>query len=177
LWLILVDEHQTPTLIPFTPAAVSKRHDGWTAARQTAFVEALAETACVEESCRRVGMSDSSAYRLRLRDAYFAEAWDAALDVGLARLEHAAMARAVGGVPRPIFYKGEQVGEWRHHDERLTMFLLRQRQAARFGKWIEREPPPVAGDGTSDAAMRLIRAIDTFADESGTERGPSDARN
>ena len=32
---------------------------GWTAERQIAFIEALAETACVEEACRRVGTSDS----------------------------------------------------------------------------------------------------------------------
>ncbi|MES2120657.1 MAG: hypothetical protein V4513_08795 [Pseudomonadota bacterium] len=31
-------------LIPFTPTSASNRHDGWTAERQIAFVEALAET-------------------------------------------------------------------------------------------------------------------------------------
>jgi hypothetical protein len=150
-------------LVPFTPNAVSTRHDGWTAARQTAFIEALADTGCVQASCRRVGMSDSSAYRMRLRDPIFTEAWDAALDVGIARLEHAAMARAMGGVPRPIFYKGEQVGEWRHHDERLTMFLLRQRLSTRFGKWAEGQPPPPPGD-LDEPAMRVVRAIDHLED-------------
>ena len=37
-----------------------------------------------------------------------------------------------------MFYKGEQVGERRYFDERLTMFLLRLRDPARFGTWRDR---------------------------------------
>lgn len=48
-------------LIPFTPVPLRARHDGWTADKQIAFIEALAETACVEEACRRVGMTAQSA--------------------------------------------------------------------------------------------------------------------
>lgn len=126
--------------VEFTPVQLRPRHDGWTAEKQIAFIEALAESACVEEACRRVGMSDSSAYQLRRgqRGAPFRQAWDSALDYALNRLEQAALSRALNGVPRPIFYKGEQVGEWRDYDERLTMFLLRNRRPARFGKWIDR---------------------------------------
>jgi len=43
-------DDQPKKLIPFTPTDPSKRHDGWTAARQTAFVEALAQTGCVDKS-------------------------------------------------------------------------------------------------------------------------------
>ena len=67
-------------IIKFVPVNVSSRHDGWTAERQIAFIEALAETACVEHACRAVGMSDSAAYKLRrsARGALFREAWDSA---------------------------------------------------------------------------------------------------
>ena len=58
------------------------------------------------------------------------------------RLEEAALSRAIHGVPRPIFYKGEQVGEWRHHDERMAMFLLRYRRPLRYGSQLDRLPPP-----------------------------------
>jgi hypothetical protein len=71
----------------------------------------------------------------------FREAWDAALDYGLHRLEQAALSRALNGVPRPIFHAGEQVGEWRYFDERLTMFLLKNRRPARFGKWMDKLLP------------------------------------
>jgi len=134
--------HKEP-IINFAPEHVSSRDDGWTAERQIAFIEALAETACVEHACRIVGMSDSSAYKLRrsARGEMFRHAWDSALDYALHRLEQAALSRALNGVPRPIFHKGEQIGEWRDYDERLTMFLLRSRRPARYGKWLERMFP------------------------------------
>lgn len=127
--------------IPFTPVSIRTRHDGWTAERQIAFIEALAESGCVEEACRRVGLSDTAAYGLRRRPgpagAAFRHAWDAALHYAGYRLDHAAYSRSLNGVPRPIFYKGEQVGEWRHYDERLTMFLLKHRRKTWYGKGTE----------------------------------------
>lgn len=131
------------TPIPFEPAQLRPRHDGWTADKQIRFIEALAATKCVDEACRRVGMSDSSAYELRNRPcgAAFRKAWDIALECQLDRVEQAAVERSLNGVARPIFHKGEQVGEWRHFDERLTMFLLRNRRPARYGRWIDQAPP------------------------------------
>jgi hypothetical protein len=137
----------TPT-IDFEPAQLRARHDGWTAQKQIRFIEFLAATRCVDEACRRVGMSDTSAYELRNRPcgAAFARAWDLALELKLDRVEQAAIERSINGVPRPIFYKGEQVGECRHYDERLTMFLLRSRRPARYGKWVEQAPASPAAE-------------------------------
>jgi hypothetical protein len=153
--------------IPFTPVALRPRHDGWTVERQISFIEALAETGCVEESCRRVGMSDSAAYRLRRRPkgGAFRQAWDAALDYALHRLEQDAIARARNGVARPIFHKGEQVGEWRYYDERLTMFLLRCRRPERYGKWIDRMLVPEKEDSHEDAALRLDGGLERIAED------------
>ena len=170
---------------PFTPAPLRPRHDGWTAERQIAFIEALAETACVEEACRRVGMSDSAAYKLRRRPCgmAFRKAWDAALDYSLSRLEQAAIGRALNGVARPVFHRGEQVGEWRDFDERLTMFLLRSRRPERFGKWIERMLAPHPDDeeaGQLDPAIRLDGGLDRIewtvgiADDETAEDGADD---
>lgn len=148
--------------IEFTPVPVRPRHDGWTAQRQIAFIEALAATKCVDEACRRVGMSDTSAYELRHRPcgAAFRKAWDIALEVQLDRVEQGAVERSIHGVPRPVFYKGEQVGEYRHFDERLTMFLLRNRRPARYGRWIEQDPPSEPSEqeqrfGLADAILNV----------------------
>ena len=132
-----------PPDIDFEPAQLRPRHDGWTAEKQIAFVEALVATKCVDEACRRVGMSETSAYELRNRPcgAGFRRAWDIALELQLDRVEQGAVERSINGVARPIFYKGEQVGEYRHYDERLTMFLLRNRRPARYGRWIDDAPP------------------------------------
>jgi len=43
--------HKEP-IIGFVPVHVSSRHDGWTAERQIAFIEALAETAKTRSSVR-----------------------------------------------------------------------------------------------------------------------------
>jgi hypothetical protein len=175
-------EHNTnePTY-SFTPATLRPRHDGWTAQKQIAFIEALAETACVEEACRRVGMSDSAAYKLRQRPcgAAFRKAWDAALDYSLTRLEQAALGRALNGVARPIFHRGEQVGEWRDYDERLTMFLLRARRPERFGKWIERMLAPDADPafGDPDPAIRLDDGLERIEGDVGREPDDDEAED
>lgn len=138
----------------FTPAPRRLRHDGWTPERQRAFIEALAATGCVAEAARAVGVSENSAYRLRRdpRADGFRLAWTLALDCGLQRLADRATSRAMHGVPRPIFHNGEQVGEWRHFDERLTMFLLRARDPSRFGHWVGREET----ERDQDLAVRLL---------------------
>jgi hypothetical protein len=140
-------ENEAP-LITFQPVPVRPRHDGWTAERQIVFVEKLADTHSITAACKHVGMSRESVRRLRRHPLgrAFRDACDAALDCSYAELEEAAMERCKNGVARPIFYKGEQVGEWRHFDERLTMFLLRFRRRHRFGAGVDGPtyPPPIA---------------------------------
>lgn len=111
---------------PFDPVPVRARHDGWTPERQRRFIEALAATACVEDSARAVGMSATSAYNLNARpDAVaFRAAWDAALDFAAGHLKAAVFSRAIHGVPVPHYYKGELVGEHRRYNDRLAMFVM-----------------------------------------------------
>jgi hypothetical protein len=119
----------------FAPVPVRYRHDGWTPAKQTAFIEALADTASVVEAAARVGMAAESAYRLRRHAGAtaFVNAWDAALDHAVQRLVDTAFARAIHGVPRAVFHKGEHVGEQRIYSDRLLTFLLRYHDPNRYG--------------------------------------------
>ncbi len=137
------DSRKLGSLPDFVPASPRERHDGWTPDKQVAFIDALAESGCVTEACERVGQAPSTAYRLRRRpDAYsFRAAWDAALDHAIRRLSDAAFSRALHGVARPVFFQGEQVGERRFYDERLTMFLLRYRDPDAYGAWRDRREP------------------------------------
>jgi hypothetical protein len=119
-------------------------------------------------------MSDRSAYALRSRPRArsFRGAWDAALDLGMQRLEQAAFGRALNGVARPVFFKGEQVGEWREYDERLAMFLLRYRRPERFGAWLDRAlPPRVADDDCADPLVLDDPAVRLDAHLDGIEFG------
>jgi hypothetical protein len=147
---------------PFGPVPVSYRHNGWVPDRQVAFIEALAATGCVAEAARAVGMTRTSAYRLRQRaDAQaFRLAWDAAMDEAVTRLSDAALGRAIHGVPVPIFQGGEQVGERRHFDERLTIFMLRYRDPRRYGKWLDQMVPDLRQDRTTKVfAYRVLRMV------------------
>lgn len=159
----------------FKPVRLRRRHDGWTAEKQVEFIEALAESACVDEACRKVAMSRGSAYALRARrDAIsFRLAWDAALDYAVRALSDAAFSRALNGVARPVYFQGEQIGERRYYNERLTMFLLRYRDPERYGAWHDRtflEQRPLDYDAQRYADMLDRVESDAWADEFGQER-------
>lgn len=145
----------------FTPVERRERHDGWTPERQHDFVRALAESGCVSEACGAVGMSPSSAYRLRAQPAAtaFRQAWDVALDYAIRRLSDAAFSRALHGVSRPVFYKGEQVGERRYFDERLTQFLLRYRDPVRYGRWLDGYEARRHPDGAGITLAHALNAV------------------
>ena len=70
-----------PRIPQFHAVHVRIRGDGWTPKRQAEFIGYLAQTQCVTEAARRVGMSRETAYRLRGREwsESFCAAWDAAL--------------------------------------------------------------------------------------------------
>ncbi len=121
----------------FTPVPRAKdRHNGWKPEVQRRFIEALAETGSVKAACRRVGRADHGAYLLRRHPeaASFRAAWDAALDLGIRRIEDAAMDRALYGVEETYHYHGQLVGRRRRYNERLVMFMLRNRAPHRFAE-------------------------------------------
>ena len=64
----------------------------------------------------------------------FRAAWDAALDLGVRRIEDAAMDRALYGTEETIHYHGEHVATRRRYNERLVMFILRNRAPERFAE-------------------------------------------
>lgn len=113
--------------IPFDPVPTAPRRDGWTPARQRAFIDALGKCGLVGAAAREVGMTPKSAYRLRARaDAEsFAAAWDVAVDQGRTLATGTAIERAMEGVAEPVFRRGLQVGEQRRYDNRLLIAALR----------------------------------------------------
>ena len=153
----------------FVPASPRERHDGWTPGKQVAFIDALGECGCVT-TCERVGLSPSTAYRLRRRvDAYsFRAAWDAALDHAIRRLSDAAFSRALHGVAQPLWFQGEQVGERLYYDERLTMFLLRYRDPDTYGAWRDRRAPrrpvPISHHAGQKPLSCNVRICSTLSD-------------
>lgn len=84
---------ETGALPAFTPVPRQyQRRDGWTPERQRSFIEALADTGSVEAAARAVDMSSVGAYHLRRQPGAeeFRAAWEAALDLGVQRIEDVA---------------------------------------------------------------------------------------
>jgi hypothetical protein len=122
-------------LPPFTPVPrQGNRHDGWTPERQRAFIEALADTGSVAAACKAVDMSTVGAYHLRRQPGAepFRAAWQAALHLGVSRIEDVAMDRALNGVEEPLYSYGKLVGTRTRYNDRLLMFILRNRAPERF---------------------------------------------
>lgn len=116
---------------PFTPVPVQERIDGWTPARQWGFIQTLADTASVAQAARSVGMSVSSAHRLRRHPAAegFRAAWEAAIEQNWGRLEQVALERALQGEVEILERNGYEVGLRRRPcSDRLLIHLLQARE-------------------------------------------------
>lgn len=128
-------EKPVKTLPAFTPVPRKcERHDGWTPERQRGFIEALADTGSVRHAAHAVNMTPEGAYLLRRHPEgkSFRKAWEAALSLGVQRLEDIAMDRAINGVEVPVYCYGKVIGLRRVYNDALLMFLLRNRAPHRF---------------------------------------------
>ena len=125
----------------FLPVPVRARADGWTVERQGRFIGYLAETGCVAEAARRVGMSRMAAWRLRRRRGAesLAEAWDAELAMRtgsdetlpqrkVTRIELVAM--AIDGPIRVRMRRGKFTWAWREPSDSAAIRLLAPAYAA-----------------------------------------------
>lgn len=109
------------------------RHDGWTPARQRAFLIALGVGGCVTDACRAVGISTTSAYRAKARMPAFAAAWDKSLARMSPVLEFAAYQRGVEGWDEPVFQGGKLVGHRKRYSDNLLRLLIHRADPIAIG--------------------------------------------
>lgn len=125
------------TLPEFAPVPRQcDRSNGWKPEVQRAFIEALADTGSVASACRHVRRSTRGAYHLRRQPGAesFRKAWEAAVDLGIQRIEDVAMDRALNGIEVPVYSHGKLVGSRTSFNDRLLMFMLRNRASGRFAE-------------------------------------------
>ena len=167
------DAHPTPPPQPratFLPEeesfAASRRQDGWSAANQRAFLEALAEGHGVDAASRRVGLSAASAYAFRrtAKGATFALGWRAAAIVAREAIAETLLVRALEGTVDTIV-RGETVVTRHKYDSRLALALL-----ARLDRQVESAPDPDA-----KAARLVAQEFDAFLDLVGRGEGAARA--
>jgi len=158
----------TPDPIAFTPVVRSPRRDGWTAARQRAFIAALAETGCVSEACAEVGITPRSAYRLREHPAAaaFRTAWGHAASMATARLSSIAFERAVHGSVERVYRNGELVEERVKPSDKLLMWLLSHHDPSAYGFLArpQKEAPDASFYALQHARRELPAHLANLAD-------------
>ncbi|WP_054530503.1 hypothetical protein [Erythrobacter sp. SG61-1L] len=142
----------------FSPVPLRARADGWTPARQAAFLAALAITRCVAKAAQRVKMARETAYRLRARPGAdsFAAAWDAVLRRRLRGAPEGGrrkvtieerVQRALFGLLKPVTYRGQHVGTMRKADNSALLGHLARLDRASL--------PPRDGGGRSQGFAGL----------------------
>jgi len=100
-------------------------HRSWTATKQKAFLEALAECCNVKLAAKKAGVSTSMAYVRRNRDATFRAGWDRALATGYAQLEMMLLERALHGVEKTVIARDGSKTVMREYSDRVALALLR----------------------------------------------------
>lgn len=93
------------------------------------FLDILRDGSCVvRRACKISGLNRTAAEALRQRCPTFAKLWDNAVEDVTDSLEEAGLMRAIEGVEKPVWYKGECVGYERvYSDSILTMMLAGRR--------------------------------------------------
>ncbi len=157
----------------------TKRH-------QKRFLDALAATCNVRISAEAAGKSLSSCYRLRARDANFADAWRIALGMGYERLEEALLDYALETVgvrdidPDAVdleAFKGSVVSALADRtvsnaDLQFAIGLLNRHRATVEGRRVSGRGGPRATAAETDAALR--RKLDALARQMKAQGGTND---
>jgi hypothetical protein len=100
--------------------------------RKQKFLDALADTANVTAAAKASKVTRKTWYEHRTKDAAFAEAWDAALELGIDSLEDEAVRRGRDGYLKPVYQGGRRVGTVREYSDTLLIFMLKSRRPDKF---------------------------------------------
>lgn len=103
--------------------------------KKRAFLAAYAETGNVTRAAEIVGCARTRHYEWLKDDPVYAADFVSVEDHAGDRLEQEARRRAMQGVAKPVFYKGDVVGTIQEYSDTLLIFLLK---ASRPEKYSER---------------------------------------
>lgn len=125
------------------------------------FLAELARGRTISDAARAAGIGRRTAYDLRQCDEDFAIAWADAIEEGTDVYEEEARRRSIDGVPRPLLFRGEQVGEVREYSDRLLELMLKARRPDVYRERVALETTArVSGASRADRALREAVAED-----------------
>lgn len=131
-------------------------------------VNVLAATGNLSGALKQAGVSRRQFETMRDSDADFEEQVENAWEIAADALETEARRRAVEGVTKDIYYKGEIVGQEQVYSDSLLMFLLKGRRRETFG-----DATKITGD---KAAPLTIEVVDVLGNHQATDMTKEDVR-
>ncbi len=90
---------------------------------QKQFLENFSEVGVIKKAVKGLDISVRTVYRAKNCSERFRNAFNLAKKVAVENLEEEMYRRAVEGVERPVFQKGERVGATKHYSDGLLKFL------------------------------------------------------
>lgn len=133
--------HNTSVLLPELNELYEgsyRKKNRFSARRKMAFLELLLETGSFKDTCKSIGISPASVTYHRVTDKVFGAAVESVLaEIRPSRVlmaEDALYDRAVNGVVKGVYYKGERVDEERVYSDGLLQFYLESNNPERYGK-------------------------------------------
>lgn len=153
----MADEGGDEEIAGFQSGPLQRRKakpQSWTKARRAAFLAELAHSCNVTRAHIAAGMGDRSGYVLRQRDPGFAQAWQAALEVGFERLETALLRRALEVVGEIALEEREQPVEKMTIEQAIGL-LNQHRRSVQQGFAHRRRPQArhIATQEETDAVL------------------------
>lgn len=89
------------------------------------FLKAYSELGVLSKAAEVAGIKLRQHYYWLQAFPEYAEEFEEAAQKALGRLEEEAIRRAVDGVEKPVFYKGQKVGTTKDYSDTLLMFMLK----------------------------------------------------
>lgn len=106
------------------------------------FLEHLAVSCHVGQSCEKAGISRKTAYAWRREQEDFAKEWEQAMEDGFVAMEDEMHRRGYQGVDKPVYQNGAKVGTIKEFSDTLAIFLAK---AHRPEKYRERTDVNIQG--------------------------------
>ncbi len=145
-----------------TPSAARTEADA-----QAAYLGALAATASLSRAAAAAGIAPEAAEAWRRADPGFAVRHEAAIAVGTDALEDEAVRRAHEGTVKPVFYRGEKLGQLREYSDGLLLALLKARRPEKFKDHRVHEP-------TGNVTINIITGVSNSPEDGAGAAAPED---
>lgn len=129
--------------------------------QQEAFLAAFMECANVSLAAKKAKINRSTHYICWMKDEKYAKRFEEILPVAVGVLEDEAIRRAVDGVKKPIFHKGEIVGHVKEYSDTLMIVLLKAHAPNKYKERVQnehggsKELPPIETQNVVKTTLKL----------------------